>query len=528
MEKLRHITVFLITMLLTTVLLTESAFAQNVTCNSSGGMDTTTGFIDTSVVSTSNCTVANENEIFSRLACNFISIINDVFGHFYCGIQYALERILPTVLVLYLAVFGIGIMIGTQDLNAGNVILTLFKIGAIVAITTNSVVGVGLIYSFFVSLVIEGVDWALSALDFCGGNCGNGLRDVFSSIDSKIYELFLGNNGFFSGDGELVLFFFMIVTLVPPIFYMVVSVLWMVFSVFVRSMVSFLMSITAIAFLIALSPVFLSFVLFRSTRSMFDSWIRFLTAYTIEPMLVFMILALWVNVSGGFLDFVQQLSNVIEYRKTPLDKGAIATDKDGIVFCRPIYNDRNPGVGISSVSFSILGFFSIPLPTLNFTPGGPTIELVDLNGNGKKDNGGCCSVLGSKMTNVGPVITCDSSASSVDIGLINDDDKVIPSVMIRDREFIYFLAYHLITMLIISYAFVNMLLMAPVIASEISVSRSPAPLGVGFGSSRSGITRMVSGITDTSRNLVGRVGNRTAGSMAKSLNNMASGRAKVK
>ena len=48
----------------------------------------------------------------------------------------------------------------------------------------------------------------------------------------------------------------------------------------------YLMAFMAIAVLIALAPIFLTFMLFEQTWSLFDNWIKFTFRYMIEPAIM--------------------------------------------------------------------------------------------------------------------------------------------------------------------------------------------------------------------------------------------------
>lgn len=531
MKKARQIWVFLLSLLVCTALITETAWAtfSLVACDSATGSITgtfdpkTTGFFDPENISANSCadtwssdktTVDNvAHKVFSNITCNFVLILNDVFSKFYCSIQYAMKEVLFAVLVIYIAVFGARMLIGTQEVNSGTVIMALLKIGIIMEIAENGALGIGMIYNFFTGLVIETVDWVYGAIKLCDPHCfsGDDLSEFASTIDDKIYAIFMGskdstgadlNNGIFTGKGELIALFFILAILVPPLFE---AVLWLTrttFMIFARSIASFLMCITAVAFLISLSPIFLSFALFNSTVRIFDSWLRFMISYSLQPMFIFGMLGLWLMIISDSVTFISQLTSVMRFELDDRHRGANVREiENELKFCKLAYSDSNP---ISDLHIDIS---SSPV---KYVPGGPQI--------------GCCRLTG------GPVYECDNTGDTVKITDIPDEQLVSYSVMVADNQFIYFLAYHILSLLIIAYAFFQMIQMAPMIAQQLAGARMIAPpLGAGFGGGGGGFSSIVHQLSSRGsgavRSAAARAVDKVAPEAARRINQFAPGAA---
>jgi len=60
----------------------------------------------------------------------FVVILNIVLGHLYCGLQFSLETTLAALLTLYVAVFGVQILMGTAQLSSGDIMVRLLKMPA--------------------------------------------------------------------------------------------------------------------------------------------------------------------------------------------------------------------------------------------------------------------------------------------------------------------------------------------------------------------------------------------------------------
>lgn len=491
MQSLRRILTFLLVTLLSVTIVSEPAFAAftEITCNSATG-GATGGFFDPANITSDNCEYGSAQRVFTNIVCNFVIIVNDVFSKFYCALQYSLSHIITAVITLYVAVFGARMLMGIEEPSLGTVAMALLKIGAIWMFAAGGTWGVNMVYDLFVGLTIDGVNWVLNSINCqytsltnnCIPNPLSGvitgvpptISSAFSSIDAKIYNAIAGvpdtsgnyRGGLFSGRSELIAFFIGLILICPPLFEIALSLLINIFSITARSLVSFMMAITAIAFLISLSPIFLSFMLFNSTSRLFDSWIKFLISYSIQPMIVFAIMGLWIVISGDFIDFTEQLSKVMAFRNTDneperRDKGPLVSNVDRLLFCQLDYEDEPSSI-------------SLTLP-LTFTPGGPKI--------------GCCPL---DHTTVPPQCI---SGFVIPIENVATVDLIAPEVMIRDSKFLYFLAYHLIALLILVYAFSNMVKLAPVLAQQIARAQSSAPLGAGFSQPGSGVGSWVGSLS---------------------------------
>jgi hypothetical protein len=201
-------------------------------------------------------------------------------------------------------------------------------------------------------------------------------------------------------------------------------------------------------------------------------------------MIVFGIMGLWIVISTDFLGFINQLSSVMTFGTINTgdndsierrDKGPLVTNVDRLLFCNLKYSTEEPSV--------IIG-----LPPV-FVPGGPEI--------------GCCPLDVSS----GEAQCKSGNAVPIDDPVVRDY-LVAPEVMIRDSKFLYFLAYHLIALLVLVYAFSNMIQMAPQLARELSGAQSSAPLGAGFSMHGGGLGSLMGGVSrgDWIRSLAGKSG----------------------
>lgn len=465
METLRQILVVFLVALLSSSIVVGDVYASTfeiTNCNSDGSVqlptdtiNTQSGFFDASQLIGSSCMSLDSTRLFSNIVCNFIGILNKVLSVTYCGLQHELMPALATILSLYVCIFGVQILMGTVQLSNAEILIRLMKIGFIWSFASQGSWGIGMLYKFFVGFTMQGIDWVLGSIPVCVISIictpptdmssmpaapTSPVGQVFANIDSQLYGLVAGFSdgagnaigGLFSGKQEIVRFFMTLTVIAFPLFMLAASLLWMTVKIFARTMISLLMGLTVVAFLIAMSPIFLSCMMYKTTIKLFESWLKYMVAYSLQPVITFAILAIWLGVASQFMSFMTDLSNTIALRD----------------------NAAETGVSLS------------PDNTIGFCP------------------------LAHSVTENGPSIQCEGGASKDSI----ESSKLIPPTkMIEDSKFLYFLTYHLVTLLIVGYAFLSILEDAASIAQTLAGSFSAESLGQHFGSGFSEIGHMFMG-----------------------------------
>ncbi|MEK6746376.1 MAG: type IV secretion system protein [Pseudomonadota bacterium] len=524
MKKLRRIVAFFIIAVMSVILPVQTVMAafEDLACDAAGGA--TGGVFDPKIIydtaaqgpidPSNPCGLVSVDNIFSSIGCRYVSILNDVFSKFFCALQFGMRDLVVAVVALYIAIYGVRLLIGTQEATGGAAILAFIKIGIVYMFIDKGALAVGYIYKFFVSFIQESVAWVFSGINcptiICIGRAQS-ISEVFGDIDEKVKFIIMGTNdgttaGLFTGNGELILFFFVLFFISFTAFMLLFTMIAKAVSVFVSSLVTFMLSITAVAFLISLSPIFMSFMLFNSTYSLFDNWLRFLVSYSLQPMIIFAIFSLWIIISFDFLNFIGDIGKVITVLpKASTDKVGVLTVEDKLVFC-PLFfpPDKKPG------------FDSISLPS-DYTLGGPGIQC-------------CGKIVPIAPDGQGPIFMgCDTSKEIQDNPNLTADDylkdndlKVYlrePQAVLRDERFVYYLGYHFIALLAIASAFFQLLKMTPQIAQALSRSQATMPLGRGFGGGE-GLSSMISKATDGVRKTAGK----TANSVSQKIEKMSTQR----
>lgn len=355
------------------------------------------------------CQYVGIQYMFSTVMCQFISMVNVLMGKFYCSIQGAVTPILGALLTVFIAISGLQTLTGTIQFSMKELLTRVLKLTIVywlVADPTRGVsAGVAFMFDFFIGFIADTTRWVVSVLDdatghrITGGNPSDvGIVNTFRFIDEMIFMSFAGNNtpsltGLKPQDNAKVIGFFISLLIAnQSLVWLVVSFAFSIIAVLMRTLIAFLIAVVSIAFLMGLSPIFISFILFQATFQYFDIWIRFMASYCLQVMITFAILALYLYSLTLFSPFFQNLAQVV----FPYQKGERA---------------EAPSIWGSSNKYGIC-----PLGPLGFSNGQVTIR-------------------------------CKTP------GFAGGPDVVGPGQLQKMSEMLFFLFYNMISLVLISFGF---------------------------------------------------------------------------
>lgn len=367
------------------------------------------------------CEYTGIEHIFSQIICNFVTILNIVLGEVYCGMQYGLSTIISIVITLYVAVFGMQILMGTTQITAKEIVVRLFKIGVVAAFISQSAWGIGFAFRFFVGLITQGSVWALAGSPLAMAPTSSDVMPAYAFIDNIIYSSVTGP---FNDDNAKILGLFAAMAVaLPPLFMMALYWLWITVTLLTRTLVSFMLSVSAVAFLISLSPIFLSFMLFQFTFHFFETWLRYMISFCLQIIVVFAIVGMWFTIMSHFIDFFSYLSKVTFYWGDIPKTGAML--------------DPHKVWGICPFSLGADGY-----------------------GN--------------------PQLVCNNASFNPKNNPNDRNEAIKPAQFAQFPEFVYIVVYNLMTLILVGYAFNNLMKKAPQIAVAI-VGPDSAPMMIAPG-----------------------------------------------
>lgn len=189
------------------------------------------------------------------------------------------------LLVLYIIFFGFAFIMGFAAISQKDLIIRVVKIGVVLQLISPGS------WEFFnntlFSFFINGTDELIRLATFvsCGGDTGMPCPPVFSFIDKMFDLLFLDKAIWMKVLAILFISpigFVLGILLIIGMFYFLLGI--------ISAITEYLMAIIAVAALVLLGPIFIPFILFSQTRGMFDTWLKMMFRYSMEP--VFLVVGL--------------------------------------------------------------------------------------------------------------------------------------------------------------------------------------------------------------------------------------------
>lgn len=247
---------------------------------------------------TSHCDPDGTRNLFSTAVCTYEDIIDQVLSRLYCGIQYSLLQPLGALMILFMAVIGAGFSLGIIPFTPRETVFALFKFGLVYYFSTESQLTIGILYvgvmGFIqdsITIIMQYVAPDLASLSGPGG--------LFDKID-EILEDFVKNAATSQDPATpcqagLIAMFLTFVVSIPALAFLGVGMAVQFAMVFFQMALGYFISITAIMFLTALAPIFLSFAMFKFTRNYFDKWAAYLMSFAVQIFVVFGFIGLVVS-----------------------------------------------------------------------------------------------------------------------------------------------------------------------------------------------------------------------------------------
>ena len=267
------------------------------------------------VVNSSCPTTLEFNHLFSFLVCNMEELTSNLMGHIYCGMTDALTPALAAVLTIAVSVFGTAFLIGVIPATAREFQVFLLKIVCVWVFATRSQLIIELGYRLLVNGMRQGVDLILAGF----GTSGTTVT-VYSEMDKFLEKVitfatqYAGISGSTASDPcKDAIFAVMAVMAVafPPFAFLGVALLMRIAITFIRAVFGYIYAMIGIAFLLVLTPFFLSFYLFRQTNSLFQKWLGYLVSFSLQIVILFAFLAFVLSIdvshiSGSFTSIIMK------------------------------------------------------------------------------------------------------------------------------------------------------------------------------------------------------------------------------
>ena len=249
------------------------------------------------------------DNIFSFLICRVEHLSASLLGNMFCGLSQAAVPAVEAALTLAVTFFGMAFTIGVIPATARDFQLFLIKVTFIWIFATQADYMIGVGYRFFVEAPREAIGIVLGGLlerTADGTNTqatGADIYRLFDGFIGKSIEFATANTGIDWNDPSknpcknavfAVIAAMMLVF--PPLFYVSTILIIGIVMTFVRAVFGYMFAIVGLAFLVTLSPLFLSFYLFRQTTPFFQKYLGYVVSFSFQMVLVFTFLAVVASI----------------------------------------------------------------------------------------------------------------------------------------------------------------------------------------------------------------------------------------
>ena len=307
--------------------------------------------------------------IIGRTICFFKTTIGQVLSTMYCDFQSKLIGPISLALTLFVAISGIMIVSGMTRLTVREGIKAALKVALVYTFATNATWGIGIGYAFFMGLAEQGSALLINAAGAPGSGGGTALTLPDSIIGSVI-----GISSRGSGTGMPVAFpgslqsvcmlwlftlMLLLIVFLPMVAIflstMMIQYLWL----YIRALLGYLTALVLIAFLFILAPMFICFALFQATRFLFDQWLKYLTSFSLQMVIVFGFLAILQMVPLG--DFFKEMLSLLRQTDTTMGGTNVAIPGNFCSVCPYTINRSAPISGPGSPPITCLDGGVTPL-----------------------------------------------------------------------------------------------------------------------------------------------------------------------
>ena len=220
---------------------------------------------------------------------NTQGVIQDIFNSFVRNSDFI--QAIRALLMLYIVYTGISYMIGLAPITQQDGLVRLFKIAIIITLTSDNSWEFFNKYLFSIftdgSLELIAKLTASASLDTATiTEDPSIIFDNFAEPIKKMFSTAVLKKAFAVGMSSAVGLIVMVV-----IFYGI----YKYFMNIIRALIMYLVSVMGMAVLLMIAPIFISFILFKYTKEMFDSWLKMLMSFLFQPLFLFVCLAMFNN-----------------------------------------------------------------------------------------------------------------------------------------------------------------------------------------------------------------------------------------
>lgn len=201
-------------------------------------------------------------------------------------------------LILYVMTYGAMFILGIVKINQQDLLVRIAKIAMVSGLMNDST------FEFFnhyirplVSNFSDGIISNMSGYSMFSTT--NTITNPFMFLDAVMSKILFGKT--FSAQ----LMSFLSMGLSGLIYFVIVFIAVMIVIITaLRAIAVYVMAFMAVAILVGIAPLFLTFMLFDFTRYLFDNWVRFTFRYMMEPVILMAGIIVMTQLFTIYLDYV--------------------------------------------------------------------------------------------------------------------------------------------------------------------------------------------------------------------------------
>jgi type IV secretion system protein VirB6 len=300
-------------------------------------------------------------------------------------------NIIRIMLVLYIAILGVYVVMGGVELTHKDLISRAIKIGIICTLLSPG--SINFFNNYFLDLFTKGqtelinyVVRDVGALPTQGSNPDFNSMFKFTSViatlfSAKMLKLLFSFLLWFPFG--IILCLMLVVTMVE---YLIAVV---------EAIIAYLIAATAIQFLIALGPIFISLLLFEKTKDYCKKWVLALVSFTAQPAILWAVILVVSNLIFSFLYSLMSINiewvPIISIYFQPFELWS-RLDLFTIYFYNPVDS-------VLMIFVNVIAFFMLVRLMKNVTPLGADIASKLFGGTAAKAGAGMAAEVGKAIRN---------------------------------------------------------------------------------------------------------------------------------
>ncbi len=242
------------------------------------------------------------NAVMQTMSGVLDSSSEGLYKHFINDSGYQLA--VAGIITLYVTIYGIMIMFQMVPITGGEFVLRLVKIGVLLTIVSPGG------WAFFSFYVRDFFTVGMNEFIVMFNNISLGRNDPLPTSSSTVAA-----TAVLTGPIQLLLSSRLYITLLAMIFtgpyglVYTLLLLWAIVTlayVLVGALATYIKALVGLYFLFAIAPIFFLFLLFKTTKHMFDGWISQVVNFTLQPIFIFAFL-------GFFMELIMApMSNIVK------------------------------------------------------------------------------------------------------------------------------------------------------------------------------------------------------------------------